>query len=131
MNNSNKNIQKRKEEIQKKLKKRIEELDIKDKNKLKAVAIKYDVEKGRAPKIVASGKGLIAQEILKLAEDHSVPLYEDVTMANLLSKLDLDTEVPPALFSMVSEVLAFVYHLDKMSQKRLKLKKRFGRKGRS
>ena len=126
---SKKNIQKRKEEIQKKLKKRIEELDIKDKTQLKAVAVKYDVEKGRAPKIVATGKGLIAQEILKLAEDHSVPLYEDVTMANLLSKLELETEVPPELFSMVSEVLAFVYHLDQMSQKRLKLKKRFKRKG--
>ena len=126
---SKKNIQKRKEEIQKKLKKRIEELDIKDKTQLKAVAVKYDVEKGRAPKIVATGKGLIAQEILKVAEEHSVPLYEDVTMANLLSKLDLETEVPPALFSMVSEVLAFVYHLDKMSKKRLKLQKRFKKKG--
>ncbi|RAP33913.1 hypothetical protein DID77_02330 [Candidatus Marinamargulisbacteria bacterium SCGC AG-439-L15] len=125
VNKKKSSVQKKKAEIKKKLKKRIEELDIKDRQKLRAIAVKYDTEKSKAPKIIATGKGLIAEEILKIAEDHEVPLYEDETLADILSKLELDAEIPPKLYTVVAEVLAFVYQLDKMSKKKSKIRRKF------
>jgi len=84
-----------------------------------AVALNYDIEKPEsAPIITALGKGKIADEIIKIAQDNNIPLYEDRALVNLLSKLELDTEVPPELYVLVAEVLAFVYRLDRMSSKR-------------
>ena len=120
-------IKKRRAQIQKKIKKSILELNIEDRKKLRAIAIKYDAKKGKAPKIIATGKGLVAEEILKIAEDHHIPLYEDPTMGTLLSKLDLDMEIPNELYAMVAEVLAFVYQLDKMAKKKSTLRGKFTR----
>lgn len=124
---SKKNIQKKKAEIKKKLKKSILDLDVKDRKKLKAIAVKYDAKKGGAPKIIATGKGVVAEGILKLAEENNIPMYEDESLAALLSKLDLDSEVPPELYAVVAEVLAFVYQLDKMARKRSKIRQKFAR----
>ena len=91
---------------------------VKNKQKL-AVAVTYDTDNPeKAPLITASGKGTIADEIIKIAEENNVPLYEDHALVNLLSKLELDTEVPPELYVLVAEVLAFVYKLDRMAGKR-------------
>jgi len=84
-----------------------------------AVALNYNIENPEsAPLITALGKGKIADEIVRIAEENSIPLYEDHALANLLSKLELDTEVPPELYVLVAEVLAFVYKLDRMARKR-------------
>ncbi len=91
----------------------------KDKTKLNAVAIKYDAKKGNAPRITATGKGSMAEMILKVAEEHRVPFYEDASLANLLSKLELESEIAPELYTLVAEVLAFVYQLDKKAQKKI------------
>ncbi len=77
-----------------------------------AAAIKYDVNQNAAPKIVATGKGSIAEEIIRLAEENEVPLYQDPALAKLLSSLELETEIPPDLYTLVAEVLAFVYKLE-------------------
>ncbi|MDD5457285.1 MAG: EscU/YscU/HrcU family type III secretion system export apparatus switch protein [Candidatus Margulisbacteria bacterium] len=77
-----------------------------------AAAIKYDSEKNAAPILVAKGKGSIAEEIIRLAEENEVPLYQDSSLAKLLSSLELETEVPPELYTLVAEVLAFVYKLE-------------------
>lgn len=108
----------------KNLKKHVELKD-KDRKKLKAIAVKYDLEKDRAPKIIASGKGGVAEEILRLAEENGVPLYEDASLADLLARLELDTEVPPELYTLVAEVLSFVYQLDRMAKKRSLLRKKY------
>ncbi len=110
--------------IPKKIKRRLDELSIEDKKKLKVVAVKYDLDKDKAPKIVAGGKGILAQEILRIAEENNVPLYEDPSLADLLSKLEIDAEIPPEMYILVAEVLAFVYQLDKMSKKRQEIQKR-------
>jgi len=89
-----------------------------------AVAMRYDVEKDKAPLILASGRGAIADEILRVAEDNKIPLYENRDLANMLSKLEIDTEIPQQLYILVAEVLFFVYKLDKMAEKREKLIKR-------
>jgi flagellar biosynthesis protein len=82
------------------------------------IALRYDIDRDKAPLVIASGRGLVADEILRIAEDNQIPLYEDPELAKLLSKLELDTEIPPALYTLVAEVLFFVYKLDRMAQKR-------------
>ena len=83
-----------------------------------AVAIQYDVEKNKAPLIIATGRGPIAEEILRIAEENRIPLYEDPELATLLTKLQIDTEIPAELYVLVAEVLFFVYKLDRMASKR-------------
>ncbi|MFA4967234.1 MAG: EscU/YscU/HrcU family type III secretion system export apparatus switch protein [Candidatus Margulisiibacteriota bacterium] len=86
-----------------------------------AVAMRYDVDRDKAPVILATGKGPIADEIIRVAEDNKIPLYEDPELAQLLAKIELDTEVPPELYVLVAEVLFFVFQLDRMAEKREKL----------
>ena len=83
-----------------------------------AVALRYDVDRDKAPLIIATGRGPMADEILRIAEDNRIPLYEDPELAKLLSKLELDTEIPAELYTLVAEVLFFVYKLDRMAAKR-------------
>lgn len=96
----------------------------KKKDKRSAVAIRYDVDRDKAPLILASGRGPVADEILRIAEENKIPLYEDRELASLLSKLELDTEIPAELYVLVAEVLFFVYKLDRMAEKREKIYKR-------
>jgi flagellar biosynthesis protein len=83
-----------------------------------AVALRYDVDRDKAPLVIASGRGAVADEILRIAEDNRIPLYEDPELAKLLAKLELDTEIPAELYALVAEVLFFVYKLDRMAEKR-------------
>ncbi len=93
------------------------------------VAVKYDVDGAKAPKIMATGQGNIADMILQVAEENRIPFFEDPSLADLLSKLDLDSEIPPELYTLVAEVLAFVYQLDKLAKKRQKVQSKYGNKG--
>lgn len=76
-----------------------------------AVALKYDRETMRAPKLVAKGARKMAARIRDLAREHGVPVVEDPPLARLLFKIDVDHEVPVALFRAVAELLAFVYRM--------------------
>lgn len=112
-----------------KIKRSIESLELpKEKRNLQAIALKYDVQKSKAPKIMATGKGSVAEMILQVAEENKVPFYEDSTLADLLSKLQLDTEIPQDLYTLVAEVLAFVYQLDKLAKKRKLVQDKYGKK---
>jgi flagellar biosynthesis protein len=111
----------------KRIKKTRDELE--NKAKKSVIAIKYDVEGGKAPKIIATGKGSIADMILQVAEENRIPFFEDPSLADLLSKLDIDSEIPPELYTLVAEVLAFVYQLDKLAKKRQNVQKKYGKKG--
>jgi len=82
------------------------------KKKPKAVALKYEKEKDAAPRIVAKGRGFVAQTIIETARAHRVPLYEDKNLVQVLEALDLETEIPPELYRAVAEVLAFIYRLN-------------------
>ena len=89
-----------------------------------AIALRYDVEKDKAPFVIATGRGAVADEILRVAEENKIPLYEDRKLAELLGKIELDTEVPPELYVLVAQVLFFVYKLDKMAEKKERLIRR-------
>ena len=78
----------------------------------KAVALKYDGKKDKAPRIIAKGRGDIAEKIIDIAKEHDVPLYEDKNLIQILEALDLETEIPPELYRAVAEVLAFIYRLN-------------------
>lgn len=78
-----------------------------------AVALRYDPAHGdAAPRVLATGKGASAEQILRLAQEHDIPLRRDPALAAALSTLDLGTSIPPELFRAVAEVLAFVYKLN-------------------
>ena len=78
----------------------------------KAVALKYDGKKNKAPRVIATGRGEIAEKIIEVAKAHNVPLVEDKNLVQLLEALELETEIPPELYRAVAEVLAFIYRLN-------------------
>jgi flagellar biosynthesis protein len=79
----------------------------------KAVALRYDKDKDHAPKVIAKGRGEIAEKILEIAKAHNLPLYEDKNLVQILEALELETAIPPELYRAVAEVLAFIYRLNK------------------
>lgn len=76
-----------------------------------AVALKYDQEKNNAPIVTAKGARLTADQILKIAEEHDIPLYKDPELVKMLSKIPLGDEIPEHLYLAVAEVIAFAYGL--------------------
>jgi flagellar biosynthesis protein len=78
----------------------------------KAVALKYDRKKDNAPRVIARGRGEIAEKIIAVARAHNVPMYEDKNLIQILEALDLETAIPPELYRAVAEVLAFIYRLN-------------------
>ncbi|MBN2816422.1 MAG: FlhB-like flagellar biosynthesis protein [Campylobacterales bacterium] len=79
----------------------------------KAVALKYEAQKNAAPKVVAKGEGESAKNIIKLAQEHGVPLKQDEDLVELLSKVELDQEVPSQMYKAVAEVFSFLYKITK------------------
>ena len=82
----------------------------------KAVALKYSPEKNSAPVVAAKGKGHVADKILALARENGVPVQEDASLVEVLSKLEIDQEIPAELYALVAEVLSFVYRSDRRAK---------------
>ncbi len=82
-----------------------------------AIVLKYDNEKEIAPKVVAKGKGKIAENILNAAKEHQIPVQEDPSLAELLGQLNINETVPEELYQVVAEVFAFIYKIDKEAKK--------------
>jgi flagellar biosynthesis protein len=78
-----------------------------------AIALKYEAANDEAPRVVASGKGLVADNIVAAAQAHGVPVQEDAPLANVLGQIEVGTEIPPALYRAVAELLAFVWRLNR------------------
>lgn len=74
-----------------------------------AVALKYDGE--HAPEVTASGEDHWAHEMIRLAREYGVPLYENPELVQILARLDLGEEVPETLYRIIAEILAFAFHL--------------------
>jgi len=77
-----------------------------------AVALTYGKTQGGAPKVVAKGRGLIAQAIIERAKQHGVFVHESEEMVGLLMQVELDQEIPPQLYLAVAELLAWLYRLE-------------------
>ena len=78
-----------------------------------AVSLKYRPESDNAPRITAKGKGKIAEKIIKIAKEHNIYIHEDPDMIEVLSQFDINDEIPPDLYLVAAELLAFVYSLNK------------------
>ena len=85
------------------------------KNKI-SVALEY-VPGEEAPKIIATGKGVLAEKIIEKAKEADVPVYEDSKLAATLSKLEIGDMIPPELYEVVAEILVFVDDMDKLRSK--------------
>lgn len=81
-----------------------------------AIALQYNPGE-EAPKILATGTGIVADKIIEKAKESDVPLYKDAKLAKTLSQLEIGDFIPPELYSVVAEILVFVDNLDKIKGK--------------
>ena len=81
-----------------------------------AIAIEYDPG-DMAPKVIATGKGALADKIIEKAKEADVPLHQDSKLAGTLSKLEIGDYIPPELYEVVAEILVFVDEMEKIKGK--------------
>lgn len=81
-----------------------------------AVALAY-TPGDAAPKILATGKGALADRIIESAKEADVPTYQDDKLADTLSRLQIGDMIPPELYEVVAEILVFVNDMDKLKAK--------------
>lgn len=81
-----------------------------------AVALSYSTQE-EAPKIIASGKGYLAERIIEQAKESKIPLHQDAPLADTLSKLEVGEYIPPELYQVVAEILLFVDRVDGLKEK--------------
>lgn len=86
----------------------------------KAVALRYDENKDVAPVIVASGLGYMAERIVEMANENGVPVYEDNSLATVLTQLDLGTAIPEELYQAIVDIYAYFlrYNPEKIREKK-------------
>jgi flagellar biosynthesis protein len=85
------------------------------KRRQNAVALAYGAGE-RAPKVVAKGQGLVAEKIMERAREAGVFVHESKELVSLLMQVDLDREIPPALYRAIAELLAWLYHIESAQQ---------------
>ena len=89
----------------------------KDEKKIKqAIALEYDPA-DNAPKVIASGRGYLAEKIIEKAKESDVPVHRDDKLADTLSRLEIGDMIPPELYEVVAEILVFVDSMDKLKSK--------------
>ncbi|MBR3825142.1 MAG: EscU/YscU/HrcU family type III secretion system export apparatus switch protein [Lachnospiraceae bacterium] len=81
-----------------------------------AIALSYDPAED-APKVIASGRGLLAERIIEKANEYDVPVHRDDKLADTLSRLEIGDMIPPELYEVVAEILVFVDAMDKLKGK--------------
>ena len=78
----------------------------------KAVALRYDAEKSSVPRVTAKGTGAVAERIIDLARENGVPVHNDPDLVEVLSKLEIDEDIPKEVYVVVAELLAFIYSMN-------------------
>ncbi len=78
-----------------------------------AMAVRYELAREAAPRIVAKGKGEMAERIIALARQHGIPVHEDRELVDALSRLDVQEQIPPELYEVMAEVLTFIYRTNR------------------
>jgi flagellar biosynthesis protein len=75
----------------------------------KAVALRYDTDQDKTPKIIGKGKGLIAEKIIEIAKEQGIPIHQDSDLVEVLSRLNINQDIPEETYLVVAEILAFIY----------------------
>lgn len=90
--------------------------DIQEHKVKQAIALEYNPSE-EAPKVIASGKGILAEKIIEKAKESDVPIHRDDKLADTLSRLQIGEMIPPELYEVVAEILVFVDAMDKLKSK--------------
>ncbi len=88
-------------------------MSMKKKGSKRAVALRYHPESDKAPRVTAKGSGRVAEKIIEIAQKLNIPIKDDPDLVEILSKLDVEEEIPPGIYIVVAELLAFVYSLNR------------------
>ena len=83
-----------------------------------AVAIRYDRETMPAPRIIAKGKGAVAERLIALARQNGIPIVEDELLVEALDQLNLNQEIPGELYQVVAEILVAIYKTETGAKKK-------------
>ena len=75
--------------------------------------MKYRPKIDDAPKVIAKGQGKVAEKIIEIAKEHQLHIHNDPDLIEVLSQLDINEEIPPDLYIVIAELLAFVYSLNR------------------
>lgn len=95
-------------------KKKLYGKDVLDSNRdKKAIALEYHTEE-KAPKVIASGKGYVADKMIEKAEEYAIPVHKDEELSNSLEKIEIGEYIPRELYQVVAEVLVYVDAMDKI-----------------
>ena len=78
-----------------------------------ATALQYSPDEDAAPKVVATGKGIVAEKIIEKAKENDVPVYQDANLAQTLSALGIGDQIPSEIYEVVAEILIFIGSVDK------------------
>ena len=81
-----------------------------------AIALEYDPSE-EAPRVIATGRGVLAERIIERAKENDVPVHRDDKLADTLSRLEIGEMIPPELYEVVAEILVFVDSMDKLKAK--------------
>ena len=84
-----------------------------EKRRLEAIALSYEAGE-EAPKVIATGKGYVAEKILEKARENNIPIHKDEKVADALADLELGEYIPRELYEVVAEILVFVGNMDKI-----------------
>ncbi|MEX1056200.1 MAG: EscU/YscU/HrcU family type III secretion system export apparatus switch protein [Natronospirillum sp.] len=74
-----------------------------------AIALQYDGD--HAPTVLATGQAELAEEILAIAREHNIPIYENPDLVSLLTSLSLGDEIPAEMYHIIAEIIAFAFYL--------------------
>lgn len=89
-----------------------------NKNNLNKTAVALSYEAGdKAPKILATGKGYVAEKIIEVAKEENVPIHKDEKLAGTLSKLEIGDYIPKELYGVVAEILVFVDRVESVKKR--------------
>ena len=87
----------------------------------KAVALGFDEKKDSAPKVIASGAGFIAEQIIEIARENNIPVHKDAELAQVLSVLEIDSYIPIEVYGTVARILSYIYEQNRQAKlKRMK-----------
>lgn len=75
----------------------------------KAIALKYDMAQDLAPRIAATGRGKIAEQMIAIAKEHGITIHKDKDLAEVLSALEIDAIIPLEAYTAVAEILSYIY----------------------
>ncbi len=78
----------------------------------RAIALQYD-EEDSIPRVLASGAGEVARQILRIAAEHDIPVHQDEALSQLLSNLPQGARVPPETYELIAEVVCFLYGIER------------------